>query len=334
MKRRAFTLVELLVVIAIIGVLVALLLPAVQSAREAARRASCSNNLTQIALALHNYEMAHSVYPPGTIDATGPIMNVAAPTSYHHNWIVQILPYIEEQNAYNLLDKSQSIYSAKNAAVAANMPRWAWCPSSSWPRINIASYAACHHDKEKPIDAKDHGVFFLNSAIRYDDITDGSSHTIFVGEKLADAWDLHWLSGTRGTIRNTGTPINWLTYGGGGLPKPVGAGEPLPPEMKQVPAFDESEAIEESGTALPLVTNPQTEVTPPPPVAAPQPASGPPKPLPGNPAFVGGFGSLHGSGAIFAMGDGSVRFTSAGISRAVLQRLAHRSDGKLPDDTW
>src|SRR4051812_47649127 len=237
MKRRAFTLVELLVVIAIIGVLVALLLPAVQAAREAARRASCSNNLTQIALAMHNYEMAHSVYPPGTIDAAGPIMNIAAPTSYHHNWMVQILPYMEEQNAYNLLDKTQSIYSAKNAAVAANMPRWAWCPSSSWPRNNIASYAACHHDKEKPIDANDHGVFFLNSAIRYDDITDGSSHTIFVGEKLADAWDLHWLSGTRGTLRNTGTPINWLTYSGG-LPKPLGAGEPPPPEMKQVPTFD------------------------------------------------------------------------------------------------
>ena len=123
MKRRfvnGFTLVELLVVIAIIGVLVALLLPAVQAAREAARRASCANNLTQIGLAVHNYEMAHGVYPPGTIDAAGPITN--KPTGYHHNWIVQIMPYIEEQNAYNLLDKKLSVYDPKNAAVAASPP--------------------------------------------------------------------------------------------------------------------------------------------------------------------------------------------------------------------
>src|SRR5438105_3514069 len=131
MKRRfagGFTLVELLVVIAIIGVLVALLLPAVQAAREAARRTSCANNLTQLGIAIQNYEMAHGVYPPGTIDAAGPIMNVS--TGYHHNWIVQMLPYIEEQNAYNLLDKKLSIYHPANAAVAANMPRLLNCPSS------------------------------------------------------------------------------------------------------------------------------------------------------------------------------------------------------------
>ncbi len=112
--------------IAIIGVLVALLLPAVQVAREAARRASCTNNLTQFGIAIHNYEMAHGVYPPGTIDAAGQIMNTAS--GYHHNWVVQILPYIEEQNAYNLLDKKVSIYHPTNAAVAASMPRMLMCP--------------------------------------------------------------------------------------------------------------------------------------------------------------------------------------------------------------
>ncbi|HMC09877.1 MAG TPA: DUF1559 domain-containing protein [Pirellulaceae bacterium] len=324
MKRRfvnGFTLVELLVVIAIIGVLVALLLPAVQAAREAARRASCANNLTQIGLAVHNYEMAHGVYPPGTIDAAGPITN--KPTGYHHNWIVQIMPYIEEQNAYNLLDKKLSVYDPKNAAVAANMPRWLFCPSSAAPRSNVPCYAACHHDKEKSIDANDHGVFFLNSVVRYDDITDGSSHTIFIGEKVPDAWDLHWLSGTKSTLRNTGVPIDWLTYRNG-LPKP-GGGTP-PPPLSEMPALlDDSDPLDDSSgqaadqPAAPLVDAPA-------PIASAIVAT---KPLPGHPAFVGGFGGEHPGGAIFAVGDGSIRFLSRNVAAKVLQALAHKSDGKL-----
>src|SRR5215813_6754415 len=102
--RRAFTLVELLVVIAIIGVLVALLLPAVQVAREAARRSQCGSHLSQLIVAVNNYELAHGAYPPGTIEPKGPIASV--PTGYHHNWIVQILPYIEEQNAWKAIDKT------------------------------------------------------------------------------------------------------------------------------------------------------------------------------------------------------------------------------------
>ena len=101
-------------VIAIIGVLVALLLPAVQAAREAVRRSSCANNLNQLIIAVHNYEMPHGVYPPGTIDAKGPIVN--AKIGYHHNWIVQILPFVEQENLWKAIDKTQSVYHAKQSS--------------------------------------------------------------------------------------------------------------------------------------------------------------------------------------------------------------------------
>ncbi|MDX1944338.1 MAG: DUF1559 domain-containing protein [Pirellulaceae bacterium] len=308
-SRTAFTLIELLVVIAIIGVLVALLLPAVQAAREAARRTSCANNLTQLILAVHNYELAHGVYPPGTIDKQGPIVN--APIGYHHNWIIQILPYFEQQNTWRAIDPKVSVYHAKNAPVI-NVPiTTLHCPSSPAPMIGFSDYAGSHHDSEKAIDAKDNGVFFLNSRIRYDDVEDGSSHTIFLGEKITDGWEIHWLSGTRATLRNAGTGINALTYREG-LPRAGNVGDPLAPPIDFVPEIDTP--IDPADTpagaeAAPAGTN--------------QGGSGP-----GSPSWVGGFGSDHRGGSQFAFGDGHVGFVR--VSSAVLPQLAHRRDGKLP----
>lgn len=99
-RANGFTLVELLVVIAIIGILVGLTLPAVQSAREAARRMQCSNNMKQIGLAMHNYAEAHKTFPPAWLlgyDASGPVVNV-------QSWGVQILPYLEQGNIADKYD--------------------------------------------------------------------------------------------------------------------------------------------------------------------------------------------------------------------------------------
>ena len=101
-RRTGFTFVELIFVWRLSPCLIALLLPAVQSAREAARRAQCSNNLMQLGIALGSYASTHSVLPPGVVNDTGPIENL--PRGYHHSWVVQILPFIGSQNIYNHFD--------------------------------------------------------------------------------------------------------------------------------------------------------------------------------------------------------------------------------------
>ncbi len=188
---RAFTLIELLVVIAIIAVLVALLLPAVQSAREAARRAQCVNNLMQVALALQNYESSHEMLPPGVVNTTGPIQDL--PKGYHFGWLTQILPYIEARTIYNHFNFKLGLYETENSTTRGTLVRSFLCPSDNGPGrgalgVAMNNYAGTHHDVEAAIAANNKGVLFLNSAIRYEDVTDGTSQTIFIGEKLNDVW--------------------------------------------------------------------------------------------------------------------------------------------------
>lgn len=210
-RRRAFTLVELLVVITIIGILMAMMLPAVMSARESSRRMTCLNNLFQIGVAMNSYQTAHDVLPPGTTDSAGPVHNTKH--GYKMNWIVSLLPYLDENVLYQHIDRSVGPFDAKNDVVREmHPPPMFSCPSADRVPAGLplaSDYAGCQNDVEAPIDTNNHGVLFLNSHISRNDVTDGISHTIYVGEKLPDATDLGWMSGTRGTLRNTGTAPQW-----------------------------------------------------------------------------------------------------------------------------
>lgn len=310
------TLTELLVVIGIIGILVMLLLPGIQSAREGARGAQCANNLIQMMIAVQNYEDAVKSYPPGTVDAQGPISNF--PQGYHHNWIEQILPYIESQNAYDRIDRSVDIYHANNASVRRTSVFDLFeCPSSHLYEPLCTNYAAVHHDVESAINDDNHGVFYLNSHVRRLDVSDGLASTLFLGEKLPLAGDLGWLSGTRATLRNTGTPVNsvnrWALLRstnqvGWGSQLAEGKGFVLVDTAPQGEAPEDEIKLtqEQIAAGLPIVNG-----------------------LPTNPTAVGGFESQHVGGVNFAFGDGSLRFIRNTIDMQVYQRLGHRADGQL-----
>ncbi len=126
-RREGFTLVELLVVIAIIGILVSLLLPAVQAAREAARRMKCSNNLKQIGLAMHNYESAHGQMPPSRIE-------IASPWKHHAGWQCMVLPYIEEVPLYEKYQKNLSWFEQGNVPASTTAVQTFLCPSAPGTR--------------------------------------------------------------------------------------------------------------------------------------------------------------------------------------------------------
>lgn len=238
----AFTLVELLVVIAIIGIMIAMLLPGLQGSREMARRTACANNLTHLGVAMHNYEMAHEAFPAGVIEAKGPIQNEAK--GNHHNWIIQLLPYMEETSTFRNIDQAASVYDPKNAAVMATQLAALACESEGNPPVDsaaprgITNYAGVHHDLEAPIDTDNHGVLFLNSRIRYHDIADGAKHTLLLGEKLTDADDLGWLSGTRASLRNTGANVNYALPRQIELSKTLIDPNPQPPEGAPIPFGD------------------------------------------------------------------------------------------------
>ena len=208
-KQNGFTLVEMIIVYTILFILVALLLPSVQHSREQARRHMCRNNLSQIGVALRSYDSIHSVLPPGVVNHSGPIQSVEDEKQLHINWISMILPQLERRNCYREQDFSLSVYNEKHASLRDVYFPFLHC-SSTWrsnTKIQLSTYSGVHHHQEAPIDSDNSGVLFLNSSVDLDDIPDGAGNTMLVAEKDNPASDLGWMSGTRSTLRNTGTSI-------------------------------------------------------------------------------------------------------------------------------
>jgi len=112
--RKAFTLVELLVVIAIIGMLIGMTLPAIQATRENARRVRCVSRMHDLSIAMARYVSANEVLPPGTTNPTGPIVNTSE--GQHRGWLIELLPYVDEQTAYKRIDKDSSVNAVKTRA--------------------------------------------------------------------------------------------------------------------------------------------------------------------------------------------------------------------------
>ena len=184
-KCRAFTMLELLVVIAVIGILIALLLPAVQAARESVRRMQCAHHLAQIGLAVKQFENVQGVLPSGTVNETGPIRNV--PIGNHIGWIPRLLPHLEQLPLYEKIDFTKGAYDPENhVAWLSNIPPTFACPSERSAWGIQSNYMACNGSEEASIDTTNNGVFFLNSKLRSRDIPDGAANTIWIGESLVD----------------------------------------------------------------------------------------------------------------------------------------------------
>jgi prepilin-type N-terminal cleavage/methylation domain-containing protein len=196
-RRNAFTLVELLVVITIIGILIALLLPAVQAAREAARRAQCSNNLKQIALALHNYHTANGAFPPAITTRSGE--NPGYYNVLRANWAILVLPALEQQPLFDSFDFSVPLNEAgaNNANVKARgtVLSSMLCPTEvnrrtlceraggNWARgsygANIGLANPYYPQQWVP---SNQGVMGANVSLRIADIRDGTTNTFLLCE--------------------------------------------------------------------------------------------------------------------------------------------------------
>ncbi len=189
-KTRGFTLIELLVVIAIIGVLIALLLPAVQAAREAARRIQCTNNLKQLGLALHNYESSASVLPPAYVQS-----GAGSTVTWTNGWSAhgRILPFLEQANVYNAANFTLRYSTPDNATVSSTVVSGFLCPSEihQQPRRTATGQYGVNNYAWNRGDwyvwggftgSANRSPFDVNVSRRFADIQDGLSNTMLASE--------------------------------------------------------------------------------------------------------------------------------------------------------
>ena len=338
-KSRGFTLVESLVVIAIIGILVALLLPAVQAAREAARRIQCQNNLKQQGLALHNFHDAHGVFPIG------------GQALLRFTWWYDILPYIEQsakfdelEDGYDYCGTSAVAAGANNARVHNYFPALWYCPSSPLPkysyrnpnvRAGVPTYAGIMGSVWRVSDGGEipntevvgnptpmfgdqglmtnNGILYGHSDTRIVHITDGTTMTMIVGEQ--SDWGVDSTTGAKLEIRtsmfdgafagtlNLGnrTPAIADQWPGG----PV-TGIRYPLNQKVFPSDNSQSGFPSSSGLIAGTVGVGRTISP----------NGP-------------IQSVHASGANVLMADGSVRFLDESITIRLLSRLATKSEGKV-----
>ncbi len=301
--EHGFTLIELLVVIAIIAVLIALLLPAVQSAREAARRATCVNNLKQIGIALHNYHDTRNTFPPGYCSFwradTGDAGTAEDDLGPGWGWASMILPQLEQQSVFNAINFDLTLTYPANATAQLLRVGGFLCPSDATPitvpvrdpsntttvyTVGAANYVGMYGTGEiGGAPGAGNGMFFRNSRISFAQLTDGSSNTFAIGERS------HNLSYVTWTGRAVG---GWL--------------------------FKTSSV--EGGTDT-FQANPEESFTM---ILGPIGLENLPR-TPNNPrAHVEDYWSRHPGGVNFLFADGSVHFIKSTINPSVYQALGSR----------
>ena len=209
-RRKGFTLIELLVVIAIIAVLVGLLVPAVQKVREAANRMSCTNNLKQIGLALHNHNDTFGSFPAGYMDFQSQVINPAN-LGTGWGWASRILPFVEQDNLFRAIRFDKMIADPLNAPTRSQVVKTFLCPSDNHTQafrtdgnsveVGPSNYVGMFGSREMAEDpGRGEGCFFRNSRIRISDLSDGSSNTLMVGERTSRLCKSTWAGFVLGAV--------------------------------------------------------------------------------------------------------------------------------------